>query len=332
MSLAGNTAEVDIPHAPDRGRDENRAAADAAGVDSYADLLGQLQCLAGPPSSVELLAGGLTNTNLKVRASDGRLLVVRIAAANAGLLSIDRENEYHNTLLAGEAGVGARVVEYRPELGVLVVELIAAVTLDAPKLRRGEHLERIAGACRLLHGGPRFKNDFNMFKLQRFYLSIVTEHGYRLPERYVDFMPTVSRIEAALSVLDEGTVPCNNDLLAENILDDGERIWLIDYEYSGNNDACFELGNIWSESDLSLEQLEELVEAYYGQPRPEKVARARLQGLMSKYGWTLWASIQASAAEIDFDFWSWGMDKYNRAVAEFDSPGLGALLDKAAGL
>ena len=67
-----------------------------------------------------------------------------------------------------------------------------------------------------------------------------------------------------MAVRDEGTVPCNNDLLAENFIDVGDRFRLIDYEYSGKNDACFELGNIWSESNLSLAQLDELVGHYYG--------------------------------------------------------------------
>ncbi len=128
---------------------------------------------------------------------------------------------------------------------------------------------------------------------------------------------------------EEGLVPCNNDLLAGNMIDDGERVWLIDYEYSGNNDACFELGNIWSESDLSLEHLGMLVELYYGRPLRHKVARARLLGLMSKYGWTLWAAIQDGASSLDFDFWSWGMEKYERAVAEFDDPLFEDLLEEA---
>ena len=72
----------------------------------------------------------------------------------------------------------------------------------------------------------------------------------------------------------EETVPCNNDLLAENFIDDGERLWLIDYEYSGNNEPSFELGNVWSESDLSLEQLDELVAAYWGEPRRPRRSRA----------------------------------------------------------
>jgi thiamine kinase-like enzyme len=115
-------------------------------------------------------------------------------------------------------------------------------------------------------------------------------------------------------------VPCHNDLLAANIMDDGERIWFVDYEYSGNNEACFELGNIWSEADLDLEALEFLVTSYYGQASRARVARARLLGLMSKYGWMLWASIQDSTSAVDFDFWTWGLEKYDRAVAEFDSP------------
>ena len=124
---------------------------------------------------------------------------------------------------------------------------------------------------------------------------------FRLPDRYLEFEPQVRRIEAAMAVRDEGTVPCNNDLLAENFIDVGGEFRLIDYEYSGMNDACFELGNVWSESNLSLEQLEQLVAAYYGQPLRNKVDRARLWGLMSKYGWTLWASIQDGVSDIDFD-------------------------------
>jgi thiamine kinase-like enzyme len=130
-----------------------------------------------------------------------------------------------------------------------------------------------------------------------------------------------------MAARDEGTVPCNNDLLAENFIDVGDAFRLIDYEYSGNNDACFELGNVWSESNLALEQLDELVAHYYGRPLANKVARARLWGLMSKYGWTLWASIQDSVSDIDFDFWGWGMEKYDRAVAEFEGPDFGRLLE-----
>jgi thiamine kinase-like enzyme len=124
----------------------------------------------------------------------------------------------------------------------------------------------------------------------------------------------------------EETVPCNNDLLAENFIDCDGEMRLIDYEYSGNNEASFELGNVWSESDLSLDQLEELVTAYWGEPLRNKVARSRLWGLMSKYGWTLWGSIQVGISDLEFDFWGWAMEKYERAVEELDGPQFEQLL------
>jgi thiamine kinase-like enzyme len=203
---------------------------------------------------------------------------------------------------------------------VLVVEWIEARTLAEADLDDTDALARIAQACRALHAGPRFTNDFDMFEIQPGYLRIVEAQGMRLPDRYLEFVAHATEIRAALAEHPEPTVPCHNDLLAANIMDDGTRIWLIDYEYAGNNEACFELGNIWSEATLAPERLTELVDAYYGYHSPALIARARLLALMSKYGWTLWASIQASTSAMDFDFWSWGMEKYERAVEEFDSP------------
>ena len=252
--------------------------------------------------------------------------MVRVAAANAGLLAIDRDNEYENSVAAADVGIGAPVIDYLPEPSVLVVGFIEGVTLTAEDLRRGDRIPRIAAACRRLHSARRFRADFNMFATQARYLRLVRERGFRLPDGYLDFEGHVRRIREAMSVYPEPTVPCNNDLLAENFIDDGERLWLIDYEYSGNNEPSFELGNIWSESNLSLGQLEELVGAYYGRSLRGKVARARLWGLMSKYGWTLWASIQDAVAEIDFDYWEWGTEKYDRAVEELTGPSFETLL------
>lgn len=290
--------------------------------------LEQIGCLCGRPRDVEELAGGLTNVNLKV-SCDGRDLVVRVAQPGSELLAIDRRNEHLNSVAAAEAGVGAPVVDYLPEAGLLVVGYIDGRPFTDDDLRHGGHLQRVAAACRRLHGGPRFVNDFDMFEIQRGYLDVVRQEGFRLPDRYLEFMPQVERIKSAFAVRPTPTVPCNNDLLAGNFIDDGSKLWLIDYEYSGNNDACFELGNIWSEADLTLEQLDELMLAYDGELLRHRVARARLWGLMSKYGWTLWASIQHAQSDFDFDFWSWGMEKYDRAVAEFDGGDFERLLEDA---
>ena len=288
-------------------------------------LLDRMPSTSGRPRTVEDLPGGLTNRNLKVTTPVG-CVVVRLSGNATSLLAIDRGNEHLNSTAAAAAGVGAAVVDYLPGEGVLVIRYLQGRTLSNADLADSAQLRRIGDACRTLHDGPRFRDDFDMFATQRRYLDIVRGHGFRLPERYTDFAPAVERIRATLALRPEPTVPCNNDLLAENFIDDGDRIWIIDYEYSGNNDACFELGNIWSEASLPLGHLDELVAAYYGRPLRNKIARARLLGLMSKYGWTLWASIQDGCSQLDFDFWSWGMEKYERAVAEFDDPGFERLL------
>jgi thiamine kinase-like enzyme len=268
---------------------------------------------------VEPLAGGLTNTNYRVTTPDG-CYVVRISGKDTGLLAIDRANEIHNTIAAAETGVGAPVVAALPEHDALVLEFLDGEVMDSEKLRRGDRLEAIASACRQLHGGRRFLQDFDMFAIQRGYVEVVQSRGFRLPDRYLEFEPRVRELEHAMRARSEATVPCNNDLLAENFIEVDGAMRLIDYEYSGNNEPSFELGNVWSESNLSLTQLDELVAHYYGRPLRNKVARARLWGLMSKYGWTLWGSIQDGISSLDFDFWGWAMEKYDRAVLEFEGP------------
>jgi thiamine kinase-like enzyme len=292
-------------------------------------VMDQVAELRGPERSVSPLAGGLTNSNYKVVAAAG-CFVLRRWSDDSGLLAIDRDNEYENSVRAAEVGVGAEVVAYLPEHNTMVMRWLDGETLNGQRLRAGGPLlDDVAAACRRLHGARRFRDDFDMFEIQPRYLRIVHERGFRLPERYEEFAPHVAAIREAFALRDEGTVPCNNDLLAENFMLTDAGLRLIDYEYSGNNDPCFELGNVWSESNLTLEQLEQLVAAYYGRPSRHKVARARLWGLMSKYGWTLWASISDGISDLDFDFWAWGLEKYDRAVAEFDGPEFERLLEEA---
>ena len=288
-------------------------------------LCDQVDVLRGRPLVVTELAGGLTNRNYKVTTPDGTY-VVRISGGATGALAIDRDHEHRNSVIAAESGVGAPVYARLPEEEALVIGYIDGRTLTDDDFTGPGVIERAAAACRRLHDGTRFVNDFDMFDVQRTYLTIVRRHGYRLPDDYLGFESDVARIRGALAVRRVPTVPCNNDLLAGNFIDEGHRMRLIDYEYAGNNDACFELGNIGSECHLDDDQLELLVTSYYGRHLVNKVARARLWGLMSQYGWTLWASIQEATSDIDFDFWPWGLEKYERAVATFRAPWLDRLL------
>ncbi len=292
-------------------------------------LLDRIPRLSGRPRTVLELPGGLTNRNYKVTTPDGSF-VARIWSAGSELLAIDRDSEYRNSVIAAAAGPGAPVIDYRPADGVLVIGYIQGCTLTNADVAVPATIARIARACRQLHSGGRFGNDFDMFDIQRRYAAVVRARGFRVPAGYDQLMPRFQAIQRALAVRDEGTVPCNNDLLAGNFIDDGSRIWLIDYEYSGNNDPCFELGNIASECQLDADGLAGLVTEYYGRPLRNKIARARLLGLAAKYGWTLWGAIQSAASPLDFDFWSWAMERFDGAAEGLTAAGFPALLDAAA--
>ncbi len=272
----------------------------------------------GKDVSIHPLSGGLTNTNFKVEV-DGTPYFVRVPGASTDLLAIDRNNEYHNTKAASEAGVGPKVLYHLPEYDVMVLEFLQGKTMSKDALNQPGMPTRMAQAIKKLNTGPRFFSDFNMFRLTEYYLQICRDRQIPTPEGYIDRMSTVAEIERAMCVKPLATVPCNNDLLAENYIDDGKQLWLIDYEYSGNNDPCFELGNTCQEMEFSDEQIREVCAAYFGSATPDKIARMKLNMIMSDVGWGLWAAIQAKISSIDFDFWGWAEERWGRAVEKMDS-------------
>jgi len=297
----------------------------------YPDHLGRLAILAGRSWCVTALPGGLTNVNVRVRSNDDvdppLDIVVRCSDNDPGMLGIDRDAEHLNTSAAATAGVGAPVLEFRPDLRMLAIGFLPGQALSDDDFTDPGVLARSADAVRRLHAGPRFVNDFDMFARQSTYRETIGKHGFRLPAHYDDHADAWESVRRALTATAGPTVPCNNDLLAANFIDDGERVWLIDYEYSGNNDPCFELGNTATECGFSPELTEAWTEAYFGTPTRAQLARVRLQMLCSAYGWSLWGFIQAATSSLDFDFWSWGAERLELAEQRFADPAFTALLE-----
>ena len=282
------------------------------------EVVSKIEDWQGKDISIQPLSGGLTNTNFRVTV-DGTPYFVRVPGESTELLAIDRNNEVYNTKAAAEAGVAPPVLYHLPEYNVLVLKFLDGQTMSKDVLRQPGMPTRMARAIKSLHAGPRFYSDFNMFRLTEYYLKLCQERDIKIPEGYLERMPTVARIEEALSIRSLPTVPCNNDLLAENYIDDGQKLWLIDYEYSGNNDPTFELGNTCQEMEFNDAQIHEVCAAYFGQVTANKIARMKLNMIMSDVGWGLWAAIQAEISTIEFDFWGWALDRWGRAVQKMDS-------------
>jgi len=282
------------------------------------EVVSKIDDWAGKEASITTLSGGLTNTNYKITV-DGKPYFVRVPGASTELLAIDRKNEYHNTKAASDAGVAPKVLYHIPEYDVMVIEFLNGKTMSKDSLNESGMPTRMAQAIKKLHTGPRFLLDFNMFRLTEYYLSLCHDRDIKIPEGYPERMETVRRIEQAMDAKPLATVPCNNDLLAENYLDDGSQLWLIDYEYSGNNDPTFELGNTCQEMQFNDEQIAEVCTAYFGEAKQNMIARMKLNMIMSDVGWGLWAAIQAEISTIDFDFWGWAMERWGRALEKMDS-------------
>lgn len=297
------------------------------------DLLRRLDAspvLSDPRLAVRPLPGGLTNRNLDVTTASGRY-VARLSGPGSALLGIDRVAEHHNSVAAAATGVAPGVADFRPEAELLVVDFVEARTMTADGLHDLPLLERVSRAVRQLHGAEPFLGRFDMQQVQRRYLDTCLDNGFRLPDGYLDLAAAADRVFAALAVDPGPLVPCHNDLLAENILDGGERIWLIDYEYSGLGDPCFELGNLAAESDLTDTEADHLATTYLGREDPRWLARCRLQGVMSQYGWVLWGVIQHHGGGLGHDLWPWTVAKYERAARGLTSSALTELLPLVAG-
>jgi thiamine kinase-like enzyme len=257
--------------------------------------------------------------------------VVRIPGRSTELLAVDRESERHNAEAAATTGVSPRVLEYLDEWKVMILPFIRGETMSGAALRAPGQAPRVAASLRRLHAGPRFLEDFDMFRLTAFYLRVCDEHRVTIPDGFRAGIGRVAEIEHAFGANPIQTVPCHNDLLAENYIDDGDRLWIVDFEYSGNNDPCFELGDTAQECEFDQSLREQLCEAYFGAPREDRLARMNLQAVMADVGWTLWAAIQAKISAIDYDFWGWAVERWERASAAFDSPDFSRWVRASAG-
>ena len=283
----------------------------------------------GRAVTISPLSGGLTNENYLVESGDRRY-VMRLPGQSTELLSIDRENEVHNTKAAASTGIGPRVLEHLPDTDVMVLEFIQGATMSAKTLQTRQMAARMAHSFHRLHNAPRFRRDFNMFRLIETYLDIVAEHRVTIPEGYRDWLPTIGQIERAVSVAALHMAPCHNDLLGENFIDDGVALRIVDYELSGNNDPCFDLGNTAQEAEFDQDLRAALCESYFGRVDPRQLARMNLFALMSDVGWTLWGAIQAKISAVDYDFGGYYARRWERALEVLRSDRLQDWMEAAA--
>jgi thiamine kinase-like enzyme len=282
------------------------------------EIVGLVDAWRGRSVSIRPLTAGLTNANYRIDVDD-RAFVVRIPGASTELLAIDRANELHNARVAAALGIGPAVLHHFPASGATVVEFLHGRPMTNAAFAEPGMPGRIAATLRALHGGPRFLRDFDMPELAARYEALAGQRGFPLPSRHGRRRRAIQTIAGALRARPLAAVPCHNDLLADNFIEQDGRLRVLDWEYSGNGDPAFELGNACRELDYDEERIEELCCAYFGGAPAPLVARVRLHMIVSDVGWALWAAIQRAISRIAFDFEAYGAARWTRAEAAMDS-------------
>ena len=269
----------------------------------------------------EPLTGGITNKNYLVRDRRERF-VVRIGD-DIPVHQVMRFNELAASRAAAAVGLSPQVVHSEP--GALVFRFIEGKTLAAEDVRPRPMLARILPLIRRCHRempqhlrGPAL--IFWVFHIVRDYAATLREGKSRWIPELPRLLRAAAALEAAIGAID--IVYGHNDLLPANFIDDGTRLWLIDWDYAGFNSPLFDLGNLCSNNEVAPEDEDWLLEAYFERPLDDGLRR-RYQTMKcaSLLREAMWGMVSEIHSTLDFDYRAYASDylaRFERAFAALD--------------
>lgn len=270
--------------------------------------------------------GGLTNVVHRVDLPD-ETLIVRIPGKGTEDY-IDRSVELHNARAAARAGVSAELIWGDAESGIMISRCIDEIVTMTPEsfLQRKGAPARAALAFRKLHqSGETFQFRFELFSMIDDYLKVLSSKDAELPDGYHEIVEAAEPVKSILSENESALAPCHCDPLCENFLDDGTRMWIVDWEYSGMNDPMWDLGDLSVEAGFTADQDREMMCAYFdGQASAAEYGRMVVYKAMCDLLWTLWGLIQHADNNPAEDFWAYSVNRFERCKilmrsAEFEA-------------
>ena len=277
----------------------------------------------GRQAKVEVLGGGITNHNFKV-SLDGGSYVLRVGGQDTDLLGIDRSVEHGASRAAAELGIGPEVAAFVEPEGYLVTRFIEGSPIPPDEMRRPATIARAADTLHRIHEGPAIPGRFDSFRIVEAYCVTATAHGVRIPEAYGRAKELADRIERARG--SQPLVPCHNDLLNANFIDDGERIRIVDWEYAGMGDRFFDLPNFSINHEFGDAENEALLGSYFGQARSSDLASLVLMRFMSDFREAMWGVVQQGISSLDFDFVEYANEHFERLERTAAQPAFRAAL------
>ena len=270
----------------------------------------------GRKAVITALSGGITNHNYRVDVN-GVSFVLRVGGNDTTLLGIDRTVEHAASLRAAEVGVGPEVVAFVESKGWLVTRFIDGRGVPPEELRTPEGIRRVAAVMRKIHEAEEIPGRFDAHAVVDQYREEAKKHGVWIPAEFDHAHHASERIRRARGP--QPQVPCHNDLLNANFLDDGE-IRIVDWEYAGMGDRFFDLANLSVNHDFGIEEDGLLLAAYFGVERPADLAALRLMRLMSDFREAMWGVLQSGISTLDFDFRKYADKHFSRLLLAAADP------------
>jgi thiamine kinase-like enzyme len=285
-------------------------------VESYAAAVARLPVWSGRVDPVPL-AGGITNHNFVVE-DRGRRYVVRVGH-DIPVHGVLRSNELAASRAAHAAGLSPRIVYAEP--GYMVLDFIDGRTFSPDDVRDQRNLPRLVDLVRRCHRdiplylrGPAAM--FWVFHVVRDYAHTLREAGSRHVNRLPALLTEAKRLRKAAGPID--VVFGHNDLLAANVMDDGSRLWLLDWDYAGFNSPLFDLGGLASNSELSPRQAIDVLEMYFERPADDDLKRrAAAMTAASLLRETMWSMVSEIHLRVDFDYSAYTAENMARYEAAF---------------
>ena len=284
------------------------------------DLVSSLSCFQNPTDIIPI-NGGITNVNVGV-TNNNKKYVVRIGK-DIPEHGVMRWNELALSKAAQSLGVSPAVVHYEP--GILVLEFIDAQTFEEADVRKSKNLMRIISLVAKTHRGiGQYLNTpiltFWPFQVNQSYMSRLESDGSPHMSKLADLKRQLELLQDATGQVD--LVIGHNDLLAANILDDGDQLWLIDWEYGGFNTPLFDLAGLAGNNGLSILQEQQMLEQYFDRSweiywRPYQAMKC-----ISLMRETLWSMISELYSEIEFDYAAYtseNLTRLNAAISDFQN-------------
>jgi thiamine kinase-like enzyme len=265
------------------------------------------------------LSGGMTNRNFLV-SDRAQKFVVRIGD-DMPLHGILRFNERAASRAAYAAGISPLVVF--ADQGIMVLQYIEGKTYSAEDIRDAKNFSRLVELLKRTHEdiakfleGPVLL--FWVFHILRGYIANLRQSQSPRVSLLSNLVPCAAKLEAAVG--DLPLVFSHNDLLAANFLDDGKRLWLIDWDYAGYNSPLFDLGGLASNNQFDETLTNTLLEYYFGGVDEELNNHFAAMKCASLLRETMWSIMSELYSTIDFDYVSYtneNLKRFENAYAEW---------------